>query len=149
MRRNEASTAFAVFAGAVFLLAVLGPVFLYAFGPGRHDREIALGGFLVLGLGLGAVLYGISVILREMGEPSAAAPAAPPADTAREELMRDTKPSGATPKELMSVIRTLIELENWKLAAQRSFELIEAFPQSEEAVKVKKNLEYLQKKAAG
>ena len=52
-------------------------------------------------------------------------------------------------KEMMSSVKTLIELENWKLAHQRAFELIEAFPQSEEAGKLKKNLDYLQKKSVG
>ena len=150
MRRNEATVFFAIVAGVFFLVSILLPVFLYAFGATRHDREFALIGFLLLGIGNGAGLYGISVILREMGH----APAPPPAvEPERAEILQDAKAPAEKPypsaKEMMSSVKTLIELENWKLAHQRAFELIEVFPQSEEAAKLKKNLDYLQKKSVG
>jgi hypothetical protein len=153
MRRSEAATAFAVMAGVMFLLAVMTPFMLYAFGPSPHDRTFLLVGFLLLGAGIGAALYGISLVLQQLdaGRGAAGEPAGTPAADPREELTTDSKTPGAKPygtaKELMSSIRTLIELENWKLAHQRASELLARHPQSEEASKVKKNLDYLQRKA--
>ncbi|NUN49606.1 MAG: hypothetical protein HUU15_12330 [Candidatus Brocadiae bacterium] len=148
MRRAEAATFFAVLAGAMFLLMVMGPVFLYAFGPSANDRSFLLLGFLMLGIGQGACLFGISAILRE----GAAEPAQPAgAGSPREDLMTDAGAPGASPyasaREIMSSVRTLVELENWKMACQRAQELIERHPDSPEAAKAKKNLDYLQSKA--
>jgi hypothetical protein len=152
MGRKEGAVAFAVMAGLMFLVSTMGPVFSYAFQPGAQ-HPLALGAFAVLGLGISASLYGISTILNSLAVaaqpvpgPSAAAP------DPRADLMGGAANAGskayASPQELMSSVRTLIELENWKLAHQRAFELVEAYPESEEAAKVKKNLEYLQKKAS-
>lgn len=152
MQRGEGATAFAVMAGAMFLVSVMGPLFVYGFRPSAHD-PLLLAAVALLGLAQSASLYGISTILRFMGTAPASAtePAPSPADP-RAELLGTAKPGGkafSSPAELMSSVRTLIELENWKLAHQRASELVEAFPGSEEASKVKKNLDYLRKKAGG
>lgn len=153
MGRSEGSVGFAVLAGAMFLVSCMGPIFIYAFNPGGHDM-VLLGGFAVTGLGLSAALYGISTVLTALGERPAPrqeeSPAPAATDAARADLMSPAEGKKfASPQEMMSSIRTLIELENWKLAHQRAFELVEAYPDSEEAAKAKKNLEYLQQKAAG
>lgn len=156
MNRGEGAVAFAVMAGTMFLISIMGPLFAWAFQPAGHDPLI-LAGIALVGIGNSAALYGISTILRQLAQaPATAAPAAAPEAASpnpdpRAELMGAATEGGArafaSPAELMSSVRTLIELENWKLAHQRAFELVEAYPQSDEAAKVKKNLEYLQKKA--
>ena len=154
MNRGEGAVAFSVMAGTMFLISIMGPLFAWAFQPTGHDPLI-LAGIAMVGIGNSAALYGISTVLRQLPQspaPKAApATASPPSDP-RAELMGAATDGGprafASPAELMSSVRTLIELENWKLAHQRAFELVEAYPQSEEAVKVKKNLDYLQKKAS-
>ncbi|KAF0241479.1 MAG: hypothetical protein FD180_4415 [Planctomycetota bacterium] len=157
MNRSEGAVAFAVMAGTMFLISIMGPLFAWAFKPEGHD-PLMLAGVALVGLGNSASLYGISTILRALAQsPSVAAAARPAAasapDDPRAELMGASADGAgkafASPGELMSSVRTLIELENWKLAHQRAFELVEAYPQSEEAAKVKKNLDYLQKKASG
>ncbi|MCE9584240.1 MAG: hypothetical protein K8T20_17275 [Planctomycetes bacterium] len=151
MGKGEGAVAFAVMAGGMFLVSIMGPIFVYAFQPAGQSA-LLLCGFAVMGLGVSASLYGISTILRALdGSPVAVSQGAPaPVPDPRAELMGGAAKDGkayASPQELMSSVRTLIELENWKLAHQRAFELVEAYPESDEAVKVKKNLEYLQKKA--
>lgn len=154
MNRSEGAVAFAVMAGTMFLISVMAPLFAYAFNPSAHDPFllVAVG---IVGLGTAGAMYGVSTILRLMGEtrtPGEAPAPAPAAPDPRAELMGSAQSGGkpfASAQELMSSVRTLIELENWKLAHQRAFELVEAYPKSDEAAKVKKNLEYLQKKAAG
>src|SRR6185436_2236753 len=97
-----------------------------------------------------------STILRQLGQAPATSDSAPQAPGSSGDPHTDLMGSEAGgegrkfggPAELMSSVRTLIELENWKLAHQRAFELVEAYPKSEEAAKVKKNLDYLQKKAS-
>jgi hypothetical protein len=153
MNRGEGAVAFAVMAGAMFLVSIMGPLFVWAFQPAAHDNLI-LAGIGLVGIGNAGALYGISTILRHLSHspaPAASSGAAAPSADPRAELMGASAAGGgkafASPAELMSSVRTLIELENWKLAHQRAFELVEAYPQSEEASKVKKNLDYLQKKA--
>ncbi len=156
MNRNDGAVAFAVMAGTMFLISIMGPLFAYALRPAAHDPFLLVAVALV-GLGNAGAMYGVSTILRILGEmrgpgPSAVASPAQAASDPHAELMGSSKSGGkafASAQELMSSVRTLIELENWKLAHQRAFELVEAYPQSDEAAKVKKNLEYLQKKAAG
>jgi hypothetical protein len=159
MNRGKGAVEFSVMAGAMFLISIMGPLFGWAFHPTGHD-PLVLAGLALVGIGNAAALYGISTILRQLGQApvqaEAASPAASPAASAGDphsELMGGEAGADgrkfASPAELMSSVRTLIELENWKLAHQRAFELVEAYPKSEEAVKVKKNLDYLQKKASG